>query len=162
MTFFLNRNSNNNSDEKIDEQKAKEIADAFIVNIVPDYSLEGMHTTVDYDSILHTFYVGYAKTINGMITDEDILVGVSEYGQIKGYNGENVKGYDSITVNITDENVNAAVTLLSEALSENELSFSVAEEKYLVTDYAGNVYLSVTVETNDEAGLCTHKVYIPI
>ena len=84
--------------EKIDELKAKEIADDFLkkyIKIDPDvnrYLLEGFQISVE-SLTLGTFTVSYVKCIEGLPTDEVLTVCVSEYGQICSYDGRNIRQY---------------------------------------------------------------------
>lgn len=147
--------------EKIDIRKAKEISDAFLAKILPGYSLEDMHTTMDEDvsGTQKSFWFGYAKKINGLISDEDILVWVSEYGQIRGYNGENVRKYDKLASSITSEKISKAVGEFNEAIKDIESLASCPTENYICTDNDGKIYVSVAVVMSE-----THRelFYIPI
>lgn len=166
MTYFCNNNIVQTG-EKIDELKAKEIADDFLkkyIKIDPDvnrYLLEGFQISVE-SLTLGTFTVSYVKCIEGLPTDEVLTVCVSEYGQICSYDGRNIRQYINNDHIISKEKINDAQERLENALNKKNLDYSIGENKYLATDSNGKVYLSVTVEVKNGNDVISQQMYVPV
>ena len=159
MTFFFASNVSQTG-TKITENEAIDIAKSFLEKALTGYSLKGLECSVQLDD--GTFKVVFKQMTEGVCTSEAIMVGVTEYGEIRGYNGRCVKKLEKLGGVATVDSLNNAEKLLVEALDKTDISYTVQAQKYIDVDYSGNVYMVFKVDVALETDISTEIIYVPM
>ncbi len=135
------------------KEGAKNAADSFLLKFLSPQELnEFGEVTVDDSSKICSYTVCYTKLIDGYKTDEQLWLFFDSEGNLKGYNGYNLKKYDALEDRITKEKLDAAKEALLDKLSSTEKLDFKHEEPKIITDTAGNVYLEILYSYRLEEG----------
>ncbi len=128
----------------IDETKAKQIADEFLGEILPEEYRESLvYTGTSYDERFNTWRIGYHTVIEGYTTDDDQIVYLDGDGEVDGYHGYDTLKYETLKDDITVEKLDAAKAALEEKITSDSTGEIRMGEPWIVTNTSGDPYLLI-------------------
>lgn len=125
------------------EDRVKEIADDFLLTVISEpvfsnFEYEGMSTDV-----LGRYALLYKRYVCGYPTDETISIWIDRSGEISGYNGYNVKKYNTLISNVSESAIKLSVDALLSELKSLELTDFKAAQPELTTNSDRVVFVSI-------------------
>lgn len=125
------------------EDMVKVIADEFLLTVISEpvfsnFEYEGMSTDV-----LGRYALLYKRYVCGYPTDETISIWIDRSGTISGYNGYNVKKYNSLINSVSELKIKlSADALLSELKSLDLADLKIAQPE-LIANSDGVLFVSI-------------------
>ena len=146
---FLHRQKKNinQSGKKITESEAKQVADAFLSEVVSAEYLtryQYCNTNVGYHN---DYMVIYESFVHNYRTEDSLCVWVTQNGIISGYNAYNVYRFFSLEDTISETQLEAAHAQLKQAVRELSLeeAYTDCGDPYLLMNRDGAPYLAMPV-----------------
>lgn len=147
-------NDQNHINGVLDENKAKEIADAFTVKALSAQVMSEYEDVRIIDmrqsGLPVTYMVVYEKIIHGYRTQNAIKVLFSKYGYIKGYSAYCVQQYDNLNDNLSSEKIENAKNTLIDKIENMNLKDMEITSIRITADVEGNPYLLVKAKYKNE------------
>ncbi len=159
--YFKPTDTNTNYIDKTNEE-VKNIADSFLNSFFADTTLEKFQYEGIGVDVLNRYSVSYVKYIHGYRTDETISVWIDRSGEVSGYNGFGVNKYDTLAIEITKENIDAANNKLMEQLQSIDLKDFKVTMTRLTANTVGKVYLNISFTYTTDTGEVGASAYINI
>lgn len=137
----------------MEENEVRKIAEDFLKSIIPGETLETFtYERMTMDAI-GRYSIFYTKYVEGYATDETISVWVDRCGTISGYNGLNLKKYETLNAVIEREQLDSAYEFLVSTISAMGLLELEYYEPTIITNTSGELYLEVSFTYVDEEGI---------
>ncbi len=151
LCLYTKSSNFNNQCATISENGAKEIADEFLSTILPESVLSKfVYERFSVDD-LSGYVVGYSRYVCGYRTDEGIGVWIDRCGNVFGYNGYNVKKYDTLEGKLNKDAIKRTADALLTDLQSLNLNNLWTSEPDLTTGSDGTVYVRIHF-TYEEGG----------
>ncbi len=122
----------------LSEDSVKEIADEFLSTILPESVLSKFVYESFSMDILGRYSMRYTRYICGYRTDEHISIAVDRCGDVSGYNGFNVKKYDTLEGKLNKDAIKRTADALLTDLQSLDLNNLWTSEPDLTTGSDGN------------------------
>ena len=133
--------------KKLDKSDYRKMSDEFLLKFLSQEELNSFDKVSMSDfSQLFGCTVTYKKTICGYETDEVLTIFFNSDGKLDGYNGYNLKKYDSLEKQIDQERLDHAKEYLLNKIEKKELKDLEIRGPVLTTNGEGELYLSVVFE----------------
>lgn len=162
VAFFTDASEVNNIEGDVDESQARVIAEEVIsqlygADILKEYQGEYLLLTGTFGLVTHSFR--YSRHAYGLRIQDTIEIDVNLQGKIKRIHAYNKDRFENFEKEITQQDVDNALSVINEKLSEGWETF---DEKYIVRDTDGIYYIRTYIKRPIENGFKTELIYVNI
>ena len=156
---FLRTNADRRTEEgNLSEEQAKKIAEETICglygsNVLKEYK-HWITTTKD-----SCYYVAYSKYVYGILTNDDIEIGINMKGEIVSINARYKGILAGIEKEVSQKDIESALAALKEFLGD---SWTIDDFKQIVTDSEGDYYINAFIRRTVDGEPQSEQLYISL
>ena len=127
----------------MEEVEVRAIAENFLKSIMSEETFSKFDYKRMSMDALGRYGLAYVRYIEGYPTDETLSVFVDRCGEVSGYNGLNLKKYDTLEDSLTKEQIEKTETYLLRYIDSQEGQVLEKYDPVIVTNTSGELYLSM-------------------
>ncbi len=146
MCYYSIEDEDNSLDyPTISGKELKRIADNFLKEFIPEDKLSEYEFSVVQGSYNWGYMLSYTRYVEGYHTDEIISICVDKAGKVTSYEAYNLCKYDSLTIEITKNELDKAKNALKKEVSAQHLLNPKMFSYNIITNTEGRLYMRAAV-----------------